>query len=93
MKRIDQRTIDKDIGDCWTCCIAMVMGLPYEEVPHFVKAQVWYGLDHFVSCWNWLGPRGLCIYGACGHFSEQHTLVLGPCKVTGCLCASYAIKI
>ena len=71
---VDQRIIDKDVGDCWKCCIASVMDLPYDEVPHFVKAQVWYGLGHFVSCWNWLGPRGLCIE------TISADIVFGRCK-------------
>ncbi len=58
---VDQQLVDKDVGDCWKCCIASVMELPYEDVPHFVKAQVWYGIDHFHGCWDWLAPRGLCI--------------------------------
>lgn len=27
------------IGDCWRCCIAAVLGLPAEDVPHFGCAE------------------------------------------------------
>jgi hypothetical protein len=27
------------IGDCWRCCIAAVLGLPAEEVPHFQQLE------------------------------------------------------
>lgn len=33
MKRIEQRTS----ADCLRCCIAMVTGVPYEDVPDFVQ--------------------------------------------------------
>lgn len=29
-------TEEGKVGDCWRCCVAAVLGLPAEEVPHFL---------------------------------------------------------
>jgi hypothetical protein len=37
------------VGDCWRCCIASILELPYEAVPHFVANEVRGESD---SYWN-----------------------------------------
>jgi len=59
---VDQQLVDKDVGDCWKSCIASVMELPHDEVPHFVMAEVWYGIPHWGACWAWLAQRGMSIH-------------------------------
>jgi hypothetical protein len=36
--KIDQRILEegKTVGDCFKSCVATVLGLNYEDVPHFV---------------------------------------------------------
>jgi hypothetical protein len=45
-------------GDCWKCCIASILDLGYDDVPHFV--QEWEnGGDHWWdAAGTWLKPRG-----------------------------------
>ena len=28
-----------EVGDCWRCCIAAIIGMPAEEVPHFLQNE------------------------------------------------------
>jgi len=48
------------IGDCFRCCIASLLDLPAEDVPHFCdydwedKSPRW-----FVNLNRWLAPRGV----------------------------------
>lgn len=37
MKKIYQRIDDPRHGDCYKCCIASILDLEYEEVPHFIE--------------------------------------------------------
>src|SRR5690606_9377762 len=39
MKKIFQRNIDKGNGDCMKCAIATLLGLEYDEVPHFLEFE------------------------------------------------------
>lgn len=46
-------------GDCFKCCVASILELPYEEVPNFFAYpgdDPWKGLADFQ---DWLSPRGL----------------------------------
>lgn len=56
---IDQREVDAEVGDCFKCCVASILELPYEAVPHFVKADRWYGVPWFHAFWDFLRPMGL----------------------------------
>lgn len=50
------------IGDCWRCCIAAVLGLPAEEVPHFGSGDdgKWnHQCDYDTQ--KWLNDRGYVI--------------------------------
>jgi hypothetical protein len=51
-------------GDCFRCCIASILDLPAEEVPHFCG----YDFDQDPARWYrdltaWLAPRGLSYFG------------------------------
>lgn len=37
MKKVYQRIDDPRHGDCYKCCIAAILDLEYEEVPHFIE--------------------------------------------------------
>jgi hypothetical protein len=56
---VDQREVDAEVGDCLKCCVASILELPYETVPHFVKADRWYGVPWFHGLWDFLKPMGL----------------------------------
>jgi hypothetical protein len=43
-----------EIGDCYRCCVAAVIGVPAEEVPHFVRDYKGYDAD----AQRWLVARG-----------------------------------
>lgn len=60
---VEQRQLyvpDESTGDCWKCCIASILELPYEDVPHFVEQEE---RGEVESWWNetigFLRPRGL----------------------------------
>lgn len=42
MKKVYQRIIDPQKGDCFKCCIASLLELDYDEVPNFVEEQHWF---------------------------------------------------
>lgn len=43
MKKVYQRIDDPRHGDCYKCCIASILGLEYDEVPHFIEyGDKWY---------------------------------------------------
>lgn len=48
-----------EVGDCWRCCIAAVLGLPAEEVPHFLRNEDG-TLNHSIDAdtQSWLNERG-----------------------------------
>src|SRR5438270_13938396 len=66
MKPIEQREpYDAEqglTGDCWKCCLASILELPYEAVPHFVQLQEDGEIE---SYWNaslaFLRERGLTL--------------------------------
>lgn len=37
MKKVYQRINDPRHGDCYKCCIAAILDLDYEDVPHFIE--------------------------------------------------------
>lgn len=52
------------IGDCWRCCIAAVLGLPAEQVPHFMRKDD--GTRNFndePDTQRWLNDRGYQLVG------------------------------
>lgn len=41
--KIPKQTLLKEdgkIGDCWRCCVAAIIGLPAEQVPHFLEQEI-----------------------------------------------------
>lgn len=61
---VEQRKLyvpGEQTGDCWKCCIASILELPYEDVPHFVEEAE----RDFSSYWNatqeWLRARGFVL--------------------------------
>lgn len=64
-KSIPKQTLlveDGEIGDCWRCCIAAVLGVPATEVPHFFRNEdgtVNHNVD--ADTQRWLNERGYCI--------------------------------
>lgn len=67
-------------GDCFRACIASLMELPIEGVPHFVAIG-----DSWSTCQAWLAERGLAYteaaprdaYGLL-HIAGVHYLACGP---------------
>lgn len=67
MKPVPQRITDHDparglYGDCFKCCLASILELPYEDVPHFFaynSGDPWPGWD---ACIDWLGERGMFLF-------------------------------
>lgn len=65
---IEQRQLyiaEKQSGDCWKCCLASILELSYEDVPHFVEE----GEREYTSWWNatqaWLREQGYVIATFC----------------------------
>lgn len=62
MTPVDQRILDHDpargrVGDCMRACVASLLDLPYEEVPHFFDGE---GAEHgYEALRAWLAVRGL----------------------------------
>ena len=48
------------IGDCWSCCIAAVLGVPRKTVPHFLKDDP-SGQRMDPDTQRWLNKRGLVL--------------------------------
>lgn len=67
MRPVPQRITDHDptrglYGDCFKCCLASVLELPYEDVPNFFAypgEDPWPGWD---ACIEWLDQRGLFLF-------------------------------
>lgn len=50
------------IGDCFPCCIASILELPRDEVPHIYEGEGWTdetGAIGMKRLQEWLAPRGL----------------------------------
>lgn len=79
----DMRFAGTPRGDCWRCCVAGILGLPYEEVPDFINernpaSDVGWLLD----CGRWLAERNvvLVVLGAVnfeGYDATGHAETLG----------------
>jgi hypothetical protein len=69
-------------GDCWKCCIASILELDYDEVPHFVQLEQDGQVE---SYWNatidWLRRRRLAVarFGLWG--TEKPFLLFGSQKI------------
>ena len=50
-------TENGEIGDCWRCCVAAVLQVPAETVPHFVRD----GRSADADTQRWLNQRGFVL--------------------------------
>ena len=62
---VEQRQLyvpDVSVGDCWKCCIASILELDYDDVPHFYELEA---RGEIESGWNatqdFLRERGLAM--------------------------------
>lgn len=72
---------NKLAGDCWRCCIAAVIGLPADAVPHFLQDDIdsrerddWKDCDDRTQAW--LNERGFVLVRVNGrnlHFDYLKT--------------------
>ena len=65
MKPVDQTVVDPVIGNCWSACLASLLEISLEEVPHFATApDVWEdrqgrGVTWLTATLDWLNSKGL----------------------------------
>lgn len=65
-------------GNCWQTCIASVLDLPLETVPHFVDIDEQGGEDWWFHTIRWLRERGLELYVSEDHLDTgEYYLVTG----------------
>ncbi len=62
MTPVRSAALDGEEGDCFRCCIAAIMNLPAEEVPHFTQLydDDWERHDAVA---NWLAQYGMAMGG------------------------------
>lgn len=55
MRPVEQTLLSSEgvIGNCFQCCVASVLELPLEEVPHFCKDDRWP-----LNFYEWLDSKG-----------------------------------
>lgn len=61
---VEQRQLyvaGEQAGDCWKCCLASILELPYEDVPHFIEVAERNGSSWWNETLEWLRPRGFTI--------------------------------
>lgn len=65
-------------GDCWKCCLASILELPYEDVPHFIEVA---GDEWWNATLEWMRPRGFTIarFGLWGQ--SEPKLIFGSRKI------------
>lgn len=54
MKPVDQTTFGVPGGNCFSACVASLLELPIEDVPHFGSDETWWATFQ-----AWLKPRDL----------------------------------
>ena len=52
------------VGDCWRCCIAAVLQVPAEKVPHFLQEAKVQREDPDMLTQKWLNDRGYLLIEA-----------------------------
>lgn len=76
MKAVDMTTTHKppdSIGDCFRCCIASILELPPEEVPHVYDGEGFTDETGAIGkqrLLEWLAPRGLFFFEV--EFEVEH---------------------
>jgi hypothetical protein len=48
-------------GDCWRCCIAAILQVPAENVPHFLEEALRDRMSMDPLTQRWLNARGWCL--------------------------------
>ena len=48
-------------GDCWRCCIAAILQMPADQVPHFMQISKRDGGSADADTNRWLTQRGYCL--------------------------------
>ena len=87
------------IGDCWRCCVAAVLGLPAEEVPHFVQSMEAQVINVDADTQEWLNSRGYALvqsephgqssafqfprWASAGYGFVMPVIAIGPTNRTG----------
>jgi hypothetical protein len=63
VKPYDQLVLKSDttIGDCWRACIASILEVPPEEIPHFMEIDMRGGDSFYITSEAWLNERGLTL--------------------------------
>ena len=76
---VEQRKLyvaGEQTGDCWKCCLASILELDYDDVPHFVEQEERGEAD---SWWNatqqWLRPRGF-VLAQFGLWGDEHPFLM-----------------
>lgn len=72
MKKIYQRIDDPRHGDCYKCCIAAILDLEYEDVPHFIEM----GENWFLEAQKFFKEHGYNLSG-----KELFNSI--PCPISG----------
>lgn len=82
-KQIYLRSTEPDAppGDCWRCCIAAVLQMPAQDVPHFVAQDG--GLHYEADTQVWLAERGYCLVRSKSRFQfpQWHARKFNPVPV------------
>lgn len=68
-------------GDCWRCCITAVLGLPAEEVPHFLHESPQGCMTSETQ--RWLNARGYILWKEGEHYTHGGSEVFLPSIVCG----------
>lgn len=83
MRFIDQRHFDGDPvpGDCVRACIATILGLELDDVPHFVQL---YDCEWAAEMQDWCEARGVVAEWRSGwHPTKEPAMLSGPSPRTG----------
>ena len=71
--RNDGKDADGVPGDCWRACIASIVELPAEEVPHFGALEG--PSEWWTATWKWLATKG---YRIAGRNDGEWRIGVGP---------------
>lgn len=79
MKPIDQTTFGSPYGNCFQACVASILELPLEDVPHFCEGD---NPRWLLDLEEWLRPRGLAPMlvqaEGCPALDDAYGLLGGP---------------
>jgi hypothetical protein len=71
-------------GDCLKCCIASLLELDYDDVPHFAAmGDMWW-----IEWTNWLAARGWQLYNAYHRVADDD-----PARLTGYTCGYWLASV